>query len=98
MKQQIFNDYVDEVSHIFGIDKEMLFTKNKRRDIVSARYLVYYLCSLRPMSLVNIGDLMMENGYSIKHSTIHYGVDRVKQRILTDKDWNKSVKAILDEV
>ena len=70
MKQQIFNDYVDEVSHIFGIDKEMLFT----------------------------GDFMMENGYSIKHSTIHYGVDRVKQRILTDKDWNKSVKAILDEV
>jgi|TARA_R110000823_G_C15623431_1_gene467847 chromosomal replication initiation ATPase DnaA len=50
------------------------------------------------MSLVNIGDFMMENGYSIKHSTIHYGVDRVKQRILTDKDWKESVEAILNEV
>jgi chromosomal replication initiation ATPase DnaA len=44
MKKDIFNDYVDRVCHIFGLEKETLFTKNKRKDVVDARFLLYYLC------------------------------------------------------
>ena len=52
MKTEIFNSYVDKVSSLFNVDTDMIFTKTKRRDIVDARHLLYYLCYVRPMNLV----------------------------------------------
>ena len=95
MKTKIFNKYVEESCELFGVSRDALFTKNKKRDIVDARHLLYYLCSERPMSLVYIQEYMMENGYSIRHSSIHYGVAKVRKQILEDKDYIKSIEEIL---
>tara|TARA_B100000780_G_C20921731_1_gene367198 strand:+ start:53 stop:349 length:297 start_codon:yes stop_codon:yes gene_type:complete len=97
MKKKIFNQYVDKVCYIFGIEKETLFTKTKRRDVVDARHLLYYLCRIRPMNLTYIQEYMMENGYNIMHSSIHHGVKIVTKKMESDPDYIKNVEDILDE-
>ena len=43
MKYELFNKLVSEVSDVFDIDEQKIFKKNKEREIVDARYLLYYL-------------------------------------------------------
>ena len=95
MKEKIFKKYVDEVCELYGIDQETLFTKTKRRDCVDARYLLYYLCSKRPMRLVYIQEYMGQNGYHIPHSSIHHGIAQVKKKIENnDKDYIDTVRTM----
>jgi chromosomal replication initiation ATPase DnaA len=94
MKSDIFYQYVDRVVDLFRISKEELFSKNKRRDLVDARHLLYYLCLKRPMSLSYIEKYMAENGYEIKHSTIIYGVGVMTERVKEDFDYAQMVKEI----
>jgi len=97
MKTTIFNQYVERVCFLFNVDKELLFSKTKRRDVVDARHLLYYLCSLRPMRLVYIQEYMSENGYLINHSSIHHGIQVVKEKMETDIDYVKEINLIKDE-
>ncbi len=98
MKTKIFNQYVSKVCYLFNLDSESLFTKTKRRDIVDARHLLYFLCSQRPMRLVYIQEYMAENGYNINHSSIHHGIAQVKKKVEDDADWNETIESILSEV
>jgi len=86
------------VCYLFNLDSESLFTKTKRRDIVDARHLLYFLCSQRPMRLVYIQEYMAENGYNINHSSIHHGIAQVKKKVEDDSDWNETIESILSEV
>lgn len=92
MKYKIFNQYVDQVCHLFSISKEELFSKTKRRDIVDARQLLYYLCDKRPIRQVYIQEYMSNNGYDISHSSIHHGISVVKKKVKTDKDYKEYAK------
>lgn len=92
MKQDIFNQYVERVADLFGITKEDIFSKSKKREFVDARHLVYYLCSKRPMQIMYIQKFMNESGYDIKHSSIIHGISAVEQKISQDKDYVSIVK------
>jgi chromosomal replication initiation ATPase DnaA len=94
MKVDIFNQYVERITELFGVSKEKLFSKTKERELVDARYLLYYLCFKRPMSLSYIQKYMAENGYEIKHSTIIYGISTVEKRVKEDSDYMQIVKDI----
>ena len=96
MKNKIFNTYVKEVCRLFGISNDMLFTKIKRRDVVDARQLLFYLCRERQMSVRYIQEYMMDNGFSIHHSTIGYGINKVEKRMVNDKDWLENVQEIIN--
>lgn len=89
---------MSKVCYLFNLDSESLFTKTKRRDIVDARHLLYFLCSQRPMRLVYIQEYMAENGYNINHSSIHHGIAQVKKKVEDDADWNETIESILSEV
>jgi hypothetical protein len=65
MKHDVFNQYVERVTDLFAITKEDFFSKNKKRAIVDARQLVYYLCAKRPMQITYIEKYMNEGGYAI---------------------------------
>ena len=97
MKTTIFNQYVDKVCFLFNVDREVLFSKTTRRDLVDARQLLYYLCSQRPMRLVYIQEYMSDNGYEINHSSIHHGISVVKKKMETDKDYIIEVNHIVNE-
>lgn len=94
MKQEIFNQYVDRIVDLFGITKDEVFSKNKRRDVVDARHLLYYLCYRRPMTFGYIQKFMEANGYEIKHSSIIHGVSSVSDKVKDDADYAHVVKEI----
>ena len=43
MKEAVFNSYVGKVTSIFNISQKELFSKSKKRVLVDARHLLYYL-------------------------------------------------------
>jgi chromosomal replication initiator protein len=94
MKHDVFNQYVDRVIDLFGITKDAFFSKTKKREIVDARQLIYYLCYKRPMQIVYIQRYMNEAGYDIKHSSIIHGISAVEKRIAEDKDYLSVVKEV----
>jgi chromosomal replication initiator protein len=94
MKQEVFNQYVDRVVDLFGITKEAFFSKTKKREVVDARQLIYYLCAKRPMQIIYIERYMNEGGYDIKHSSIIHGISAVEKRIAEDKDYVSVVKEV----
>lgn len=98
MKHTIFNQYVDKISDLFRLEPDLLFSKTKRRDVVEARYLLYYLCAKRPMSVGYIQKYMHERGYVINHSTIIYGISVVENRLNDDRDYVSVVRDIKESV
>ena len=94
MKKQIFNQYAQKIADLFGVDKQELFVKSKKRDLVDARHLLYYLCFHRPMRLISIQNFMEENGYHISHPSVIHGVNIVGQRIVEDADYTFIIKSI----
>jgi chromosomal replication initiation ATPase DnaA len=94
MKQEVFNQYVERVTDLFGITKEVLFSKTKKRAVVDARQLIYYLCAKRPMQITYIEKYMVDAGYDITHSSIIHGISAVEKRIAEDKDYVSVVKEV----
>ena len=94
MKKQVFNHYVDVISREFGVSKKLIFTKTKRRDIVDARYMLYYVCKAKDFETSYIVNYMIQGGYDITHSTIIHGID-----IMTDKiNSNEQVKQLAESI
>lgn len=98
MKHDIFNSYVNIISDRFDIPKEDLFKRTKRRDLVDARHLLYYLCAKRPMRIKYIQDYMTQNGYKINHSSVIYGIDSVAEKMKSDKDYVSIIRSIESSV
>lgn len=94
MKEDVFNQYVERVCDLFKIDRETLFSKSKKRYIVDARQLLYYLCYNRQIQFVIIKKFMSDNGCSILHNSIVNGVNNVKVKIVEDKDYQTIIKDI----
>lgn len=98
MKIDVFNSYVDLITKRFDISTEELFSKSKRRDLVDARQMLYYMCLRRNMNVRYIQEYMEKNGYKIGHSTIVHGINQVKFRMDQDRDYEPIVKSLEREV
>ena len=94
MKREIFNQYKLEVVKLFRLKDGEIITKTKRRDIVDARNMLYYLCATRPMRVRDIQEYIKEDGHSIGHSSIVQGIKNMSDRIESDKDYVAIVKKI----
>jgi len=86
MKKEAFDFYVQSICKIYGFPVERLIEQTKNRDVTTARYLLYYLCYNRPMTLALIQMYMAELGLKVSHPTIIYGVRSIRKRMHTDKD------------
>ena len=94
MKRDIFETYVDRVTSRFDIPRERLFTKDKSRDVVDARHMLYYLCKDRPMTNTYIKRYMTENGYDIDLPSIAHGLKRVEEHIANDPDYTTLINQL----
>jgi chromosomal replication initiation ATPase DnaA len=94
MKEEIFNQYVDRVINLFGITREDFFLKSRKRELVDARYLVYYLCSERPIQTTYIQKFMNNNGHDTPHTLILHGIKTTKEKVKEDRDYQSIVKDI----
>jgi len=63
MKKGIFNIYVKYVCGGLDVKKSDLFKKDTTRKISNARWILWVMCYQRPMSIMQIVDLMSDNGY-----------------------------------
>jgi|TARA_R110002074_G_scaffold100583_2_gene217251 chromosomal replication initiation ATPase DnaA len=91
MKRRQFNIYVAQVCDVFGVSKYDIFTKTKKRSVVDARQMLYYICKNRPMPIVYIQKFMREEGYDVCHSPIIHGINVVQKKIDTDVDWREAL-------
>lgn len=98
VKSEIFNMYAEQVAEMYEIKKKDLFKKTKKRMVVDARHLLYYLSKTRPMRLTHIKYEMEKNGYEIAHSSIIHGIKMVEQKIKEDRDYKKVIKSIRAKV
>ena len=73
-----------------------MFDKTKRREIVDARQMLYYLCMERPIRISYIQRFMEEQGHVVAHSTIIHGNKKAKQLIESDKDFEDVVTLLQD--
>ena len=94
MKVDVFNQYVEKITGLFNIETKDLFSKTKKREVVDARQLLYYLCYKRPMRLAYIQKYMEENGYIIHHSSIVKGIRNVESRLREDDDYVSVIKEL----
>ena len=98
MKEEVFNQYVQKITKLFGITKNELFLKSRKRNIVDARQLLYYLCFNRQMQIVIIKDFMSHNGYKIDNPSVVNGIHKVDQKIKEDRDYKTVVRDIDESV
>ena len=94
MKSDVFNQYVDRVSELYNIEKKNLFSKSKKRDLVDARHLIYFLSSKRPMQIIYIQKFMEENGYKVGHSSVIHGINSIQNKVNDDRDYLSIIKDI----
>jgi chromosomal replication initiation ATPase DnaA len=82
------------VLDLFSVTREELFSKSKKRNIVDARQLLYYLCFNRQMQLIIIKNFMINNGYEIAHNSIINGIRVVDDKVKEDRDYQSIIKDI----
>lgn len=90
--------YVKIVLKRFYITEKEFFKKNKSRRFSNARYLFYYLCRDRDISVVDIQLFMSDNGYDIPHTTILHGANVMKSRVEEDRDYKGVVNGIKERI
>lgn len=98
MKEEIMEAYVEIVLKRFYITEKEFFKKNKSRKYSNARYLFYYLCRDRDISVVDIKSFMADNGYDIPHTTILHGANVMKSRVEEDRDYKGVVNGIKERI
>jgi chromosomal replication initiation ATPase DnaA len=94
MKEEVINQYVDRILDLFKITREDFFKKEKKRNLVDARHLLYYLCSERNIKQIIIRDFMRKNGHNIPHQSVRHGIEIVREKVQEDKDYQSIVKEI----
>ena len=86
MKKQIFNHFIKSIVKLFDITEDEMFAQSKKRSIVDARQLLYFLCALRDMRYSTIQEYLKERDVDVSHTTIIHGVKQMQLRMNEDKD------------
>jgi len=94
MKKEIFVQYANAIAKRFHLELDDIFSKNRRRDIVDARQMLYYLCMERPIRVSYIQRFMAEHGCDVYHTTILHGYKKAKALIDSDEDYQNLVESI----
>tara|TARA_R110002012_G_scaffold16404_4_gene63414 strand:+ start:13381 stop:13680 length:300 start_codon:yes stop_codon:yes gene_type:complete len=94
MKKEIFDNYANAVADKFHLNLGDMFTNSRKREIVEARQMLYFLCRERPIRLNYIQRFMEENGLPISHSTILHGIRRAKEFVSNDDDYKNIIDII----
>ena len=94
MKGNIFEAYANAVAKQFHLELDEMFNKDKRRDLVDARQMLYYLCMERPIRVSYIQRFMASHGCDLNHSTIIHGYKKAKLMVEQDEDYKAIVNTI----
>tara|TARA_R100000951_G_scaffold115630_1_gene124352 strand:+ start:1292 stop:1585 length:294 start_codon:yes stop_codon:yes gene_type:complete len=94
MKREIFDKYATAIADRFHLTLDEMFTKTKKREVVDARQMLYFLSRERPIRISYIQKFMEENGHIVTHSTIIHGYNKAKEYVDNDTDYAEVVNQI----
>lgn len=94
MKKDIFDAYADAIAEKFHLTLGEMFSKSRKREIVEARQMLYFLAKERPIRLSYIKRFMEENGLPVQYHTIMHGYTKAKEYIDSDPDYKFVVDTI----
>jgi len=94
MKREIFDRYATAIANRFNLTLDEMFAKNKKRDSVDDRQMLYFLSRERPIRISYIQKFMEDNGHRVTHSTIIHGYNKAKQFVDNDKDYAEVVNKL----
>lgn len=94
MKRDIFDKYATAIADRFHLTLDEMFTKSKKREIVDARQMLYFLSRERPIRISYIQKFMEENGHTVSHSTIIHGYNIAKDHVDNDRDYAEVVSQL----
>jgi hypothetical protein len=98
MKLDVFNKYVEQVADLYGLKKEELFLKSKRKDIVEPRHLLICLCNRRGISFTYTKIYMEMYGYKLIHSSYRNSLIHSENKMKDDEDYVYILKRIENSV
>tara|TARA_R100000908_G_C3663459_1_gene89667 strand:+ start:91 stop:384 length:294 start_codon:yes stop_codon:yes gene_type:complete len=94
MKREIFDRYATAIADRFHLTLDEMFSKTKKREIVDARQMLYFLSRERPIRISYIQKFMEDNGHIVTHSTIIHGYNKAKESVDNDQDYADVVNQI----
>ena len=86
MKYKLFKKFIERILEHMEISHGDLFDKSKKKSVVMARHLLYYLCYNRGMGASEIKEYMAREGQSVEHTTILHGIKSIGKAIAEDAD------------
>ncbi len=95
MKKDIFDAYADAIANKFHLTLGEMYTKTRKREVVEARQMLYFLAKERPIRLSYIKRFMEENGLPVDYATIMYGYKKAKKYVDSDPDYKFVVDTIV---
>ena len=97
MKKVLFKKFAIAMAEKFGLTVEEMFATNKEHDVVQSRWMLYYLCVERKISIGYIKRCLAEQGYKASDSTITYGYKKASELVATDHDYKQLTTEHLQE-
>lgn len=67
---------ISEVEHITGVCKRDIMSNCRAKEISRAKHFCYY-----QMHKLNITGMDIARAFNVDHSTVHYGVNKIKDKI-----------------
>jgi chromosomal replication initiation ATPase DnaA len=94
MKKELFQSILSQILNKYGISKEEMYEQTKMPDIVNARYLLFYVCVMKGISISRLQILLKADGFDMTYATILRGIKVMEKRILEDADYSKIISSI----
>lgn len=98
MKKILFKKFAIAMAEKFGLTLEEMFATNREHDVVQARWMLYYLCVERKISVPYIKKCLADEGYKASGSTITYGYKKASQLVATDYDYKHLTTEALTDI
>jgi len=87
--------YVDFICNEVGISRELFFSKSRKTRYSLPRYMFYYICIQRPMTINHILDFMVSCNFKVTRQNIENGIKKIEEN--EDKDLWILINACLEE-
>ena len=94
MNRELFERILLQIMRRYAVSREQLYEQTKMPDVVNARYLLFYVCKMKGISISRLYILLTEDGFKTTKPTIFRGIKAMEQRILEDSDYSKIISSI----
>jgi chromosomal replication initiation ATPase DnaA len=98
MNKKLFDKIIEQILNYYDISKYELYEQSKMPDVVNARYLLFYICELKGISISRTKKLLEDDGFIMTYATILRGAKAIKTRINENEEYKKVLETILKNI